>query len=117
MSGGQYQVKVDISDGATNDVYSGMYVNVAIGSSGRDDEENIVMVPFSAIVNKDQLAGLYTVSESQTALLRWVKLGRTYGDQVEILSGLSPEEKFILKAEGKLFNGAPLSVNETTSYK
>lgn len=118
MSGGQYQVKVDISDDAKNDVYSGMYVNVAIASEGKETgEENIVMVPASAIVNKDQLAGLYTVSESQTALLRWVKLGRTYGDQVEILSGLSPDEKFILKAEGKLFNGAPLSVNETTSYK
>jgi RND family efflux transporter MFP subunit len=117
MSGGQYQVKVDINDDAKNDVYSGMYVNVAIASSGKGAEEGNVLVPASAIVSKDQLSGLYTVSESQTALLRWVKVGRTVGDQVEILSGLSPEEKFILKAEGKLFNGTPLSVNEATSYK
>jgi hypothetical protein len=28
------------------------------------------------------------VSSQNTAVLRWVKVGKTFGDQVEILSGL-----------------------------
>ena len=31
---------------------------------------------------------VYTVSSQNTAVLRWVKVGKTFGDQVEILSGL-----------------------------
>jgi len=88
-----------------------MSVNVAIASLSISDASNdIVLIPASAIIHKDQLAGLYTINDNQTASLRWVKLGRTYGDQVEILSGLSPQEKFILANEGKLYNGAPVTI-------
>ena len=55
---------------------------------------------------KNQLTGLYTVSSNNRALLRWVRLGKTYGNNVEVLSGLEKNENFITKAEGKLFNGA-----------
>jgi multidrug efflux pump subunit AcrA (membrane-fusion protein) len=71
---------------------------------------NNILVPAAALVYKDQLTGIYTVSQSNTALLHWVKTGRTYGEQVEILSGLNAEEKFILQSEGKLYNGVPVSV-------
>ena len=49
------------------------------------------------------------MSQSNTALLRWLRLGRTFGDQVEVLSGLSADEQYIVSAEGKLFNGAKIS--------
>jgi hypothetical protein len=68
------------------------------------------LFPTSSIVYKDQLTGIYTITENQTALLRWVRLGKEQGDQVEILSGLRSDEKFILASEGKLYNGAPVSV-------
>ena len=53
---------------------------------------------------------LYTVSQTNTALLRWLRLGRTYGNQVEVLSGLNTDESYIVSAEGKLFNGAKVSI-------
>ncbi|MGY8911014.1 MAG: efflux RND transporter periplasmic adaptor subunit, partial [Flavobacteriales bacterium] len=63
-----------------------------------------------AIVKKGQLTGIYTVSESKTALLRWLRLGKTYGNEVEVLSGLNVDESYIVSAEGKLFNGAKISL-------
>lgn len=111
MSGGQYLVKVNIPDEENHGLHSGMYAKVLIDVSGQSDiHDNTVTIPASAIIHKDQLSALYTVSESQTALLRWVKLGKSTGDQVEVLSGLRENEEFILAADGKLYNGVPVAV-------
>ena len=111
FSGGQYQVTVSIPEMETKGLYSGMYVNVAIRGEGNErSSDGTTLVPAAALIHKDQLAGLYTVSEGKTALLRWVRLGKAYGDDVEVLSGLGANETFILQAEGKLYNGAPVQV-------
>ncbi len=110
FSGGQYMIKVSIPEHEKAGVYSGMYVNVTIPVTHGAAQENIALVPVSSILYKDQLTGLYTITDNQTALLRWVKLGKVQGDQVEILSGLRNDEKFILESEGKLYNGAPINI-------
>lgn len=115
FSGGQFMVKISVPDSEKKEVYAGMYVNIFIPGKADPSQEinsNIVLVPKSAIVNQDQLKGLYTISQNNTALLRWVRIGRTYGDDVEVISGLNREEKFILSSEGKLFNGAPVIVKK-----
>jgi RND family efflux transporter MFP subunit len=110
-SGGQYQLKVTIPDNKNGGLFSGMYVSLSIQSAQLAVESiGGVTVPASSIVYTDQLAGIYTVSGNQTALLRWVKLGKPVGHQVEILSGLRSDEKFILESEGKLYNGVPVSI-------
>jgi len=38
-----------------------------------------------------------------------VKTGKVMGDQVEILSGLTAKEPYIVSANGKLFNGAKVT--------
>ena len=39
-----------------------------------------------------------------------LKTGKTLGDQVEILSGLQPNEPYILTSNGRLFNGAKIQI-------
>jgi hypothetical protein len=39
-----------------------------------------------------------------------LRIGKTFDNQVEVLSGLSAEEPYIVSAEGKLFNGAKVSI-------
>ena len=107
-SGGQYMIK--ISAPPQKDLFSGMFVNVSIPIANAKTNEINTLVPASALIYKDQLVGIYTVSQSNQALLRWLKIGKTTGDKVEILSGLNAEEKFILQSEGKLYNGAPIIV-------
>jgi RND family efflux transporter MFP subunit len=113
FTGGQYLVKIGIPAEAAKKLYAGMYVQVQLADQLKTPATNTsraVMVPVKAIVNRDQLTGLYTVSAQQTALLRWVRLGATTGDQVEVLSGLAQDEPFVLSAEGKLYNGAPVKI-------
>ncbi|WP_339724396.1 efflux RND transporter periplasmic adaptor subunit [Maribacter stanieri] len=106
-TGGQYLVKV-ILDKTDAQILSGMYATVQFPVA-RKTTSSAVMIPVQAIVKKGQISGIYTVSQSNTALLRWLRLGRTFGDQVEVLSGLSADEQYIVSAEGKLFNGAKIS--------
>ena len=111
-TGGQYMVKIAMPN--SKNLLPGMYVNVQFpfkrsGSVNADFQEG-VSVPQSAIVEKGQLKGIYTVSSSNTAVLRWVKTGKTIGDEVEILSGLDAKEPYIVSAQGKLYNGAKVSV-------
>lgn len=113
LTGGQYDIKLDIASGDKQDLYAGMYVNVFIpGIKAETVSSSRVLVPTSALVQQDQLTGIYTISSANTAILRWVRTGKVYGDQTEILSGLDASETFILAAEGKLYNGAPVSVKK-----
>lgn len=106
-TGGQYMVKVVLEESDVN-MLSGMYANVQFPNKGKTTDA--IMIPTDAIVYHGQLTGIYTVSQSNTAVLRWLRLGRTYGDKVEVLSGLSPDEEYIVTAEGKLYDGASISI-------
>jgi RND family efflux transporter MFP subunit len=111
-SGGQYMVKVRIPDNEKQGLFAGMYANVTVPVTQaiKTNASNQVMVPASAIEYKDQLTGLYTIGSNHTALLRWVRLGRTQGNQVEVLSGLAANEQFIVSAEGRLYNGVAVKI-------
>ena len=114
FTSGQYIVKIGIPETARKDIYTGMFASVSIPVKDIPEVKNdVILVPLSAIINRDELTGIYTVSVNNTALLRWVRLGKTYGDKVEVISGLSKDEKFIRSSESKLFNGAPVVVKET----
>jgi RND family efflux transporter MFP subunit len=110
-TGGQYLVKVNL-DELDKTILSGMFVNVQFPvektSDAKEGSEQ-VLVPESALVKQGQLTGIYTVANN-TAILRWLRIGKTYGDKVEVLSGLSSKEPYIVSAEGKLFNGAKVSI-------
>jgi RND family efflux transporter MFP subunit len=114
FTGGQYLMKLSIPEKEKKELYAGMYVNVFIPVTGKTTKENTaaILVPLSSLVNKDQLTGVYTISNSNTALLRWVRTGKIFADKIEILSGLAQNEKFIVSAEGKLYNGVPVKENK-----
>lgn len=111
-TGGQYLVKVDLGN-AGNEVLPGMFANVIFAAKAKSAQKAVkgqLMVPVSAIVKEGQLSGIYTIGSNNVAILRWLRLGKTFGDQVEVLSGLSADEQYIVSAEGKLFNGAKVSI-------
>ncbi len=107
-TGGQYLVKV-LLDKDDKEILSGMFATVQFPVE-KKASSGTVFIPKESLVTKGQLFGVYTVSQSNTALLRWLRLGRTNKDSVEVLSGLSPNEQYIVSAEGKLYNGARISI-------
>lgn len=108
-SGNQYEVKLqlEVSKDSKLKLYSGMFAKVFICMG----EANRIIIPKSVLVEKGQLVGVYTLSQTNTALLRWIRVGKTYGDSIEVLSGLSSGEKYILSYKGKIWDGAKLKVN------
>ncbi|MEZ4854335.1 efflux RND transporter periplasmic adaptor subunit [Flavobacterium sp.] len=110
-TGGQYLVKIDL-DKSEAKILSGMFVNVQfpIEKNVNTAASDMVLVPESALVKQGQLTGIYTVGSNNTAILRWLRLGKTFGNQVEVLSGLNNKEQYIVSAEGKLFNGAKIQL-------
>ena len=107
-TGGQYLVKV-VLEKTDASILSGMYATVQFPVEKKADV-SMILVPKEALVTRGELIGIYTVSQSNTAILRWLRVGRTFGEQVEILSGLAADEQYIVSAEGKIYNGAKLTI-------
>ncbi len=108
-TGGQYLVKVALDKTDTN-ILSGMFATVQFPVEKKITTVSMVLVPTSAIITYGSLKGVYTVSQQNTAILRWLRLGKTYGDKIEVLSGLNSEEQYIVSADAKLFNGAKVAI-------
>jgi RND family efflux transporter MFP subunit len=108
-TGGQYLVKV-VLDTTVTPLLSGMFASVQFPVENNALTTGVVLVPVSSIVKKGGLKGIYTVSEQNTAILRWLRLGKTYGNRIEVLSGLKSDEYYIEAAEGKLFNGVKVTI-------
>jgi RND family efflux transporter MFP subunit len=110
-TGGLYLVKINLEPTKAK-VLSGMFVNVQfpIESKTISEPSERMLVPESALVHQGQLTGIYTVGNGNVAILRWLRIGKKLGNQVEVLSGLSVKEHYVVSAEGKLYNGALVTV-------
>jgi RND family efflux transporter MFP subunit len=110
-TGGQYLVKVNL-DKTDSTVLSGMFVNVKFPVENKTQavQTDRILVPESVLVKQGQLTGIYTIGTGNVAILRWLRTGKTFGNQVEVLSGLSASEQYIVSADGKLYNGATVSI-------
>ena len=89
-----------------------MFVNIQfpIANKANTSKSEVLLVPESALVKQGQLTGIYTIGTGNVAILRWLRVGKSFGDQVEVLSGLSANEQYIVSADGKLYNGVTISV-------
>lgn len=115
MTGGQYAMKVSLSAAAKQELRSGMYASVYLSAAAPRSEQTAsadrVYVDASAIVRRDQLTGVYVLSDDQRVYLRWVRLGKTQGAQVEVLAGLKAQETLVLPQGQKLRNGQKVTTN------
>lgn len=108
-TGGQFLVKLLLD--SHQGVLPGMFVNAEISIADQRSTKSSPLVAEDALIRNGQLSGLYTISADNTAILRWVRTGSSQNGNVEILSGISTGEKYIIKSEGKLFNGASVVSN------
>jgi RND family efflux transporter MFP subunit len=67
-----------------------------------------IAVPVSAVVERGSLTSVWAVSPEGIARLRLVKLGRTLGSRVEVISGLSAGDRIVTAGADKVVDGAKL---------
>jgi hypothetical protein len=53
---------------------------------------------------------LVFVAVNSHAQLRLIKTGRRVGDEIEIVSGLNPDEKIVTSEAANLIDGQPLTI-------
>lgn len=91
----------------TSGLRTGMFARMQIG---KGTSQTLAVVK-PALVERGQLTGLYVVGPDRIAQLRWVKVGRSVGDVVEVLSGVDAGERVIADA-GKGRDGALVQTTE-----
>jgi RND family efflux transporter MFP subunit len=62
-------------------------------------EQNSIYIPHAAVRRTGDLTGVHVKTEHGTQL-RWIQLGSTTADMVEVLAGLRPGETIIVPASG-----------------
>ncbi len=82
------------------DVAPGMFARVWL--SVREQATQSVQIPITALVHRAEMTGVYVLDGKNQPLLRQVRIGRVSGGQVEILSGISPDERVVQDAESAL---------------
>ena len=82
-------------------VSPGMFARVTLPADIRAEQDvaDRILVPFSAVVRRAEMTGLYVLNSAGKPLLRQVRLGAVSGDQVEILAGVSSGERIALDPE------------------
>lgn len=68
-----------------------------------------MVVPDSAIIERGDLTSVYVVGSDQVGRLRWIKVGRRFDKQVEILSGVNAGERVLLEG-ARGVDGAPVKI-------
>ncbi len=108
-TGPQFEAKIALSAAPeiSRRLYSGIYATIDYSKG----TQPLLLIPKESLVNRGQLTGLYTVGQEGIALLRWIRTGKTYGDSVEVLSGLANGEKYIIPGKNRLYDGAPIQNN------
>ena len=98
----QVNVLVDNPDATLR---SGMFARVGFQKGERPG----LLVPETAVVRRGQLEGVFVVENGQ-ARLRWVRLGRAFGGQREVIAGLEAGESVVADGLERLRDGVAVEV-------
>jgi len=66
-----------------------------------DTHENVITVPYSALINQDNKQALYVI-DGTNANRREVQIGYREGDLIEIVSGIKPGELVVTRGQQNL---------------
>jgi multidrug efflux system membrane fusion protein len=96
-----FLVKVSVSGPG---LQGGLYAKARM----RMGRQSVILLPEAAIIRRGELNGVYVVGEENILAYRLVRLGRSYGDMMEVLTGLAPGEKFVKAGVDKARDGGRL---------
>ena len=99
-----FLVKVDL--GGTRGLRTGMSGTIRFASG----VETVVTVPRAAITRAAGYEGLFTIGEDNVARLSMVRPGASFGDRVEILSGIDPGTRVAVSPPEALVDGARVEI-------
>jgi RND family efflux transporter MFP subunit len=73
-------------------------------------ERSALLIPRTSLVERGQLQGVYVLDANQIAGLRYVTLGKSAGEQIEVLSGLQDGEKLVAVTGDRDLGGKRIAI-------
>lgn len=103
-----FTVKVDLPP--TPGVKTGMFGRFQLDKG----TSQTILVPESAVVARGELTSVFVVGADRIGRLRWVKTGRRFDQQVEILSGVNVGERVLVDGSRGV-DGAPVKIVDSVA--
>jgi RND family efflux transporter MFP subunit len=102
-------VEVDV-DNPTGELLPGAYVSVHLKFSGTS--ANALTIPVTTVLFRSEGMRAAVVRNGKAELVP-ITIGRDFGDTLEVLAGLRPDESLILNPPDSLISGTPVKVEKT----
>jgi RND family efflux transporter MFP subunit len=75
-------------------------------------ERAALLIPRTSLVERGQLQGVYVLDANQIAELRYITLGKSTGEQFEVLSGLQAGEKIVAAPGERELGGKRIAIGQ-----
>jgi multidrug efflux system membrane fusion protein len=75
-------------------------------------ERSALLIPRASVVERGQLQGVYVLDATQIAGLRYITLGRSTGEQVEVFSGLQAGERLVAAPRDRELGGKRIAIGK-----
>ena len=107
------QVEVQVPNGDEN-LYAGIYGQVKILLT---DENAPIVVPANAFVFRKEGAQVATIENADRIHWQKIRVGRDFGDRIEVLDGLKENTKVVMNPTDDLREGIQVAVKATDESK
>ena len=101
-----------VMDNPGNQIWPGSYAQVHFSVPSNT---NTLLVPENSLIFQEQGEQVAVVDASNHIVLKKVQVGRNLGQDVEILSGLSPEDRVVNNPSAGLLNGEQARIEPATN--
>lgn len=101
-----FPVELEIKNNANNDLKAGMYGTAYFGS---EQSANALVIPRSAFVGSVSSNQVFVVKDGKAVLTKVVS-GRIFGDNIEIISGLTKGAQVVTTGQINLLDGTAVEI-------
>jgi RND family efflux transporter MFP subunit len=101
-----FLVKIDLP--TAPGLHSGMYGHAQLMRGSKD----VLTIPRTAVIAHGSMLGVYAVGQNHIAELRYISVGNSHGNEIEVLSGLSGGETVINSPGERELSGKRIEVQQ-----
>ncbi|MFP9115899.1 efflux RND transporter periplasmic adaptor subunit [Flavobacterium sp. RHBU_3] len=101
-----YTVEISAPNNAATPLKAGTFVTVSLSHKTL---KKIALIPRAALLQGTQNASVYIAENGRARQLK-IKIGRTFGEQIEVTGGLTTGSRVIISGQINLHNGSPIQI-------